>query len=71
MSELNFADVKGDLIEVDDRISGEFRTIHVKRDLRDEQARPIIIELDCKYAVSHHADSTHVILKSLADGKGS
>lgn len=56
MSELSFEDVRGDLIEVDDRISGEFRTIHVKRDAKDKQARPIIIELDCKYAVSHHAD---------------
>lgn len=70
MSELSFADVKGDMIEVYDRTSGEFCTIHVKRDLKDKQARPIIIKLDCKFAVSHRAGRTHVMLEALADAKG-
>lgn len=34
---------------------GEFRTIQVKRDLSEKQARPIVIEMDCKYVVSHGA----------------
>ncbi|KAK7697379.1 hypothetical protein SLS64_013570 [Diaporthe eres] len=52
-SELDFEGIKGDLIEVNDTAPGEFRTIQVKRDLSEQQARPIVIELDCKYVDFH------------------
>lgn len=60
MSELAFADIKGSLIEIHDRIPGEFRTIQVKCDLHDEKVRPIVIELDCKYVVSLSAGRAQV-----------
>ncbi|KAL2277848.1 hypothetical protein FJTKL_15138 [Diaporthe vaccinii] len=52
-SELDFEEIKGNLIEVNNTAPGEFRTIQVKRDLGEKQARPIVIELDCKYVDFH------------------
>ncbi|KAG6353490.1 hypothetical protein INS49_005671 [Diaporthe citri] len=52
-SELDFEEIKGNLIEVNATAPGEFRTIQVKRDLSEKQARQIVIELDCKYVDFH------------------
>lgn len=53
MSELDLDDTYGDLIEINNKSSGEFRTVQVKRNLNHELAFPIVVELDCKYVVSN------------------
>ena len=53
MSGLDLEDTYGDLIEINNKSSGEFRTVQVKRRLNNVLAYPIAVELDCKYVVSN------------------
>lgn len=63
MSEFDPQDTYGDLIELNNKSLGEFRTVQVKRNLNNVLAYPIVVELDCKYVVSNDpADLVHTVL---------
>lgn len=66
MSELGLEDTYGDLIEINNKSSGEFRTVQVKRNLNNALAYQIVVEVDCKYVVSNGpAGIVHTVLMKL------